>query len=123
MAVYDKAVGAGVLVQLITDRGLTEFGGVPNRICLAVGPDYDDRARPGDRRPGTVLTMGILTDDMKRLVEEQEARLPRHRLPGLARRTSPMTARRPKRRCSNPSAPASLDSTTAAASRLPPESG
>ena len=46
MAVYDKAVGAGVLVQLITDRGLTEFGGVPTRTCLAVGPDYDNRVDP-----------------------------------------------------------------------------
>ena len=55
MAVYDKAVGAGVLVQLITDRGLTEFGGVPTRTCLAVGPDYDDRVDPVTGRPGTVL--------------------------------------------------------------------
>jgi PTH2 family peptidyl-tRNA hydrolase len=46
MAVYDKAVEAGVLVHLITDRGLTEFGGVPTRTCLAVGPDYDDRVDP-----------------------------------------------------------------------------
>jgi PTH2 family peptidyl-tRNA hydrolase len=46
MAVYDKAIEAGVLVHLITDRGLTEFGGVPTRTCLAVGPDYDDRVDP-----------------------------------------------------------------------------
>ena len=46
MAVYDKAVEAGVLVHVITDRGLTEFGGVPTRTCLAVGPDYDDRVDP-----------------------------------------------------------------------------
>ena len=46
LAVYDKALKAGVLVQLITDRGLTEFGGTPTRTCLAVGPDYDDRIDP-----------------------------------------------------------------------------
>ena len=46
LAVYDKAVSAGVLVHLITDRGLTEFGGTPTRTCLAVGPDYDDRVDP-----------------------------------------------------------------------------
>jgi PTH2 family peptidyl-tRNA hydrolase len=46
MAVYDKAVETGVLVYVITDRGLTEFGGVPTRTCLAVGPDYDDRVDP-----------------------------------------------------------------------------
>jgi PTH2 family peptidyl-tRNA hydrolase len=46
MAVYDKAVEAEVLVHLITDRGVTEFGGLPTRTCLAVGPDYDDRVDP-----------------------------------------------------------------------------
>ncbi len=46
LAVYDKALEAGVVVHLITDRGLTEFGGTPTRTCLAVGPDYDDRIDP-----------------------------------------------------------------------------
>ena len=46
LAVYDKALEAGVLVHLITDRGLTEFGGTPTRTCLAVGPDYNDRTVP-----------------------------------------------------------------------------
>ena len=46
LAVYDKALEAGLLVHLITDRGLTEFGGTPTRTCLAVGPDYDDRVDP-----------------------------------------------------------------------------
>jgi PTH2 family peptidyl-tRNA hydrolase len=46
LGVYDKAIAAGVLVHLITDRGLTEFGGAPTRTCLAVGPDYDDRVDP-----------------------------------------------------------------------------
>jgi PTH2 family peptidyl-tRNA hydrolase len=35
-----------VVAHLITDRGLTEFGGTPTRTCLAVGPDYDDRIDP-----------------------------------------------------------------------------
>ena len=46
LAVYEKALEAGVVVHLITDRGLTEFGGTPTRTCLAVGPDYDDRIDP-----------------------------------------------------------------------------
>jgi PTH2 family peptidyl-tRNA hydrolase len=46
IAVYQKALDAGLVVHLITDRGLTEFGGVPTRTCLAVGPDYDDLIHP-----------------------------------------------------------------------------
>lgn len=46
LSIYDRALEAGVLVHLITDRGLTEFGGTPTRTCLAVGPDYDDRVDP-----------------------------------------------------------------------------
>ena len=46
MAVYGKAVEAGLVVHLVTDRGLTEFGGIPTRTCLAVGPDYDDLVDP-----------------------------------------------------------------------------
>ena len=46
MAVYHQALGAGLVVHLVTDRGLTEFGGVPTRTCLAVGPDYDDLVDP-----------------------------------------------------------------------------
>ena len=46
MAVYQEALGAGLEVHLVTDRGLTEFGGIPTRTCLAVGPDYDDLIDP-----------------------------------------------------------------------------
>jgi peptidyl-tRNA hydrolase, PTH2 family len=46
VAVYQKALAAGLVVHLVTDRGLTEFGGVPTRTCLAVGPDYDDLIDP-----------------------------------------------------------------------------
>jgi len=44
--VYDKALAAGLVVHMVTDRGLTEFGGIPTRTCLAVGPDYDDLIDP-----------------------------------------------------------------------------
>jgi PTH2 family peptidyl-tRNA hydrolase len=46
MAVYHEALEAGLVAHLVTDRGLTEFGGVPTRTCLAVGPDYDDLVDP-----------------------------------------------------------------------------
>lgn len=46
IAVYQTAIEAGLVVHLVTDRGLTEFGGVPTRTCLAVGPDYDDLVDP-----------------------------------------------------------------------------
>ena len=46
MAVYHQALDAGLVVRLITDGGLTEFGGVPTRTCLAIGPDYDDLIDP-----------------------------------------------------------------------------
>ena len=46
MAVYEKALEAGLVTHLITDRGLTEFGGVPTRTCLGIGPDYDDLIDP-----------------------------------------------------------------------------
>jgi len=46
VAVYRKAVEAGLVVHLVTDRGLTEFGEIPTRTCLAVGPDYDDLVDP-----------------------------------------------------------------------------
>ena len=44
--VYEKALAAGLVVHMITDRGLTEFGGIPTRTCLAVGPDYEDLIDP-----------------------------------------------------------------------------
>jgi PTH2 family peptidyl-tRNA hydrolase len=46
LAVHQLALDAGLAVRLITDRGLTEFGGVPTRTCLAIGPDYDDLIDP-----------------------------------------------------------------------------
>jgi len=46
MAAYEKALEAGLAAHLITDRGLTEFGGVPTRTCLGIGPDYDHLIDP-----------------------------------------------------------------------------
>jgi peptidyl-tRNA hydrolase, PTH2 family len=46
LAVYEKAVEAGLAAHLITDGGLTEFGGVPTRTCLGIGPDYDHLIDP-----------------------------------------------------------------------------
>jgi peptidyl-tRNA hydrolase, PTH2 family len=46
LAVHAKALDAGLAAHLITDRGLTEFGGVPTRTCLGIGPDYDDLIDP-----------------------------------------------------------------------------
>jgi PTH2 family peptidyl-tRNA hydrolase len=46
MAVYDKARAAGLVAELITDSGRTEFHGVPTPTSLAIGPDYDDHIDP-----------------------------------------------------------------------------
>jgi PTH2 family peptidyl-tRNA hydrolase len=41
--IKDVAEANGLEVHLITDNGLTEFGGVPTPTCLAIGPDYDEK--------------------------------------------------------------------------------
>lgn len=41
-AVAAKASAAGVPLAVIVDSGLTEFGGVPTKTCIAVGPDWPD---------------------------------------------------------------------------------
>lgn len=46
LAVEEAAKAAGCITCLITDRGLTEFGGVPTVTCLAVGPDTDEVLDP-----------------------------------------------------------------------------
>jgi len=38
-----KAKANGLECHLITDNGLTEFGGVPTRTCLAIGPDESEK--------------------------------------------------------------------------------
>lgn len=39
---YQQAKDAGLIVSLIIDAGLTEFGGVPTNTCIAIGPSWED---------------------------------------------------------------------------------
>jgi peptidyl-tRNA hydrolase, PTH2 family len=39
LALHEKAAALGLRSELITDSGRTEFGGVPTRTALAIGPD------------------------------------------------------------------------------------
>jgi len=41
--IYDKARAAGLVAELITDAGLTEFNGVPTVTCCAIGPDESEK--------------------------------------------------------------------------------
>lgn len=42
VSIYEKAKEAGLLCSMITDKGLTEFSGVPTKTCCAIGPDWSD---------------------------------------------------------------------------------
>jgi PTH2 family peptidyl-tRNA hydrolase len=42
LAVHRAAKDAGLIECLITDSGLTEFGGVPTITCCAIGPDTEE---------------------------------------------------------------------------------
>lgn len=46
MEIAAAARKAGVECHVITDSGATEFGGVPTKTCLALGPDYDECIDP-----------------------------------------------------------------------------
>lgn len=39
LEVYEAARAVGLRVELVTDAGQTEFGGVPTVTCCAIGPD------------------------------------------------------------------------------------
>ena len=39
LEIKSKADEKGLQCHLITDRGLTEFGGIPTNTCLSIGPD------------------------------------------------------------------------------------
>lgn len=39
LALYHAAEERGILCSLVTDKGLTEFHGVPTNTCVAIGPD------------------------------------------------------------------------------------
>ena len=41
--IYNQACESGIECSLITDAGLTEFGGVPTITAVAVGPDYNEK--------------------------------------------------------------------------------
>lgn len=43
LEIEGKARKAGLEVHLITDRGITEFHGVPTHTCLAIGPAEADK--------------------------------------------------------------------------------
>lgn len=43
LEIEKKAKEKGLTCHLITDRGLTEFKGVPTNTCLAIGPDYAEK--------------------------------------------------------------------------------
>ncbi len=43
VALYEHATRLGLRSMLITDSGRTEFGGVPTRTALAIGPDLADQ--------------------------------------------------------------------------------
>lgn len=42
-AVHEAAKVAGLTSNLIIDNGVTEFGGVATKTCIAIGPHYDDK--------------------------------------------------------------------------------
>ena len=46
LSVYQQAKDAGMITCLITDAGLTEFGGVATMTCCAIGPDTDEALQP-----------------------------------------------------------------------------
>lgn len=42
LEVYNKAKEKGLICSLITDKGNTEFNGVPTITCCAIGPAWSD---------------------------------------------------------------------------------
>jgi PTH2 family peptidyl-tRNA hydrolase len=43
MEIAQRAEKEMLECHVITDSGRTEFGGVPTKTCLAIGPDYSDK--------------------------------------------------------------------------------
>lgn len=46
LAVYQRALDAGLIAAMIVDSGKTEFNGVPTRTCIAVGPATHEELAP-----------------------------------------------------------------------------
>lgn len=44
--IFENARNMGLVANLITDSGQTEFGGVPTNTCLSLGPDYESKLDP-----------------------------------------------------------------------------
>ena len=44
--IYNLAKDAGLTVELIEDRGLTEFNNIPTKTALAIGPHYSEKIDP-----------------------------------------------------------------------------
>lgn len=43
LEIEKKAKEKGLVCHLITDRGLTEFKGIPTNTCLSIGPDESEK--------------------------------------------------------------------------------
>lgn len=56
LAIHQAARARGVPTALITDSGRTEFGGVPTRTTVAIGPAPSSRIDPITGRSGVVPT-------------------------------------------------------------------
>lgn len=46
LEVYNRALEANIIAELITDSGLTVFNGIPTNTCIAVGPDTNEKLQP-----------------------------------------------------------------------------
>ena len=42
-AIHDRAWELGIRAEMVTDAGRTEFGGVPTKTVVAIGPDWSDK--------------------------------------------------------------------------------
>lgn len=43
---YEEASNANLLTVMITDAGLTEFGNIPTKTCLCIGPHFPELIDP-----------------------------------------------------------------------------
>ena len=43
ISIYETAKSMGIPCSMIVDAGLTEFGGVPTKTAVAIGPDWEDK--------------------------------------------------------------------------------
>lgn len=46
LELYEKAKSLNIPTTLITDAGLTEFGGVPTNTSIVIGPAWEDEVDP-----------------------------------------------------------------------------